>query len=77
MDRFKIDRIDRDFSLEDGLFIGFDKDKYGDNSSLCVIREYSDETIEILKMFKNEEAEYLHDILIGKEKLILKDKGEE
>ena len=75
MDKFIIKNDD---ILEDGLFIGFDKGKYGDYSALCVGRKkHFGGTIDILKMFKNEEAEYLHDILIGKEKLILKDKGEE
>lgn len=54
-------------SIEDGLFIGFDSYEK-ESSILMVSRRTKNNGMEIVKIFKNEEAEYLYLKLIGEDK---------
>ena len=51
-------------NIEDGLFIGFDSYEK-DSSILMVSRRTKNNGMEIIKIFKNEEAEDLYLKLIG------------
>lgn len=54
-------------SIEDGLFIGFDSHEK-ETSILMVSRKTQNNGMEIVKIFRNEEAEDLYLKLIGEDK---------